>query len=148
MASAGPTPSPTAREFPEHAREQARAAAVAWIERNLTYLWPGARNDDGGFDWSLLVDGMGREGRDRLDGQYVRANVNPGDLYVQSLPGSARHRLPAEGSGVDNLVLAGDWTRNGLNLGCIEAAVMSGLQAARAISGRPATIPGESDFPD
>jgi uncharacterized protein with NAD-binding domain and iron-sulfur cluster len=33
-------------------------------------------------------------------------------------------------------VLAGDWTDNGLNAGCIEAAVVSGLQAANAILGR------------
>ena len=39
----------------------------------------------------------------------------------------------ADGSGYDNLVLAGDWTDNGLNAGCIEAATLGGLQAANAI---------------
>jgi hypothetical protein len=31
---------------------------------------------------------------------------------------------------VPGLWAAGDWTRNGLNLQCMEAAVVSGLQAA------------------
>ena len=37
----------------------------------------------------------------------------------------------------------------GLNLfvvGCIEAAVISGMQAARAISGQPSAIHGEADL--
>ena len=33
-------------------------------------------------------------------------------------------------------MLAGDWTDNGLNAGCIEAATISGLQAANAVLGR------------
>jgi uncharacterized protein with NAD-binding domain and iron-sulfur cluster len=39
-------------------------------------------------------------------------------------------------SGFDNLFLAGDWTDSGLNAGCVEAATMSGLQAANAVLGR------------
>ena len=65
------------------------------------------------------------------------ANTDPSDRYVQSLPGSNRHRLRADESGLDNLVLAGDWIDCGLNAGCIEAAVVSGIQAAAAIEGRP-----------
>ena len=38
----------------------------------------------------------------------------------------------------DNLTVAGDWTSCGLNLGCVEAAVMSGMLAAHALSGAPA----------
>ncbi len=37
-------------------------------------------------------------------------------------------------------------TLTGLNAGCVEAAVMSGLQASQAISGYPEHIAGESDF--
>jgi len=36
------------------------------------------------------------------------------------------------------LTIAGDWTDCSLNLGCVEAAVMSGRLAAHAISGLPA----------
>jgi len=35
-------------------------------------------------------------------------------------------------------VVAGDWTANGLDFGCVEAAVASGRLAANAISGFPA----------
>jgi predicted NAD/FAD-dependent oxidoreductase len=53
----------------------------------------------------------------------------------------------AGGSGLSNLYLAGDWLRTGLDSGCVEAAVMGGLQASRALSGYPQVIEGESDFP-
>jgi uncharacterized protein with NAD-binding domain and iron-sulfur cluster len=69
--------------------------------------------------------------------RYVRANVEASERYVQSLPGTGRWRLPADGSGYENLFLAGDWIDCGLNAGCIEAAVLSGLEAANAVSGRP-----------
>ena len=66
---------------------------------------------------------------------YIRVNVNPSDRYVQSVPGSLDSRLRPDGSGVDNLYLAGDWVRIGLNAGCIEQAVLGGRAAARAITG-------------
>lgn len=69
--------------------------------------------------------------------RYVRANVEPSERYVQSLPGTGGSRLPADGSGYDNLFLAGDWIDSGLNAGCIEAAVLSGLEAANAVRGLP-----------
>jgi uncharacterized protein with NAD-binding domain and iron-sulfur cluster len=56
---------------------------------------------------------------------------------VQALPGTDEYRLRADASGYDNLYLAGDWIDSGLNAGCIEAAVLSGLQAGNAIEGRP-----------
>ena len=57
---------------------------------------------------------------------------------------SMADRLAADESGVDNLWLAGDWTRNGINGGCVEAAVTSGMQAARALSGHGRPLSGES----
>jgi uncharacterized protein with NAD-binding domain and iron-sulfur cluster len=68
---------------------------------------------------------------------HAAASTDASDRYVQSLPGSDCYRLRADESGLDNLVLAGDWTNCGLNAGCIEAAVVSGLQAAAAVEGRP-----------
>jgi flavin-dependent amine oxidoreductase len=41
---------------------------------------------------------------------------------------------------------AGDWIKTGLNCGCMEATVMSGMQAARAIGGFELTVAGETDF--
>ena len=56
-------------------------------------------------------------------------------LNSLSLPGTDDYRLRPDEAGYDNLVLAGDWTDSGLNSGCIESAVLSGLQAANVILG-------------
>jgi hypothetical protein len=90
----------------------------------------------GRFRWDLLSGRDGAVGEGAFDSQYWTANVDPSDRYVQSLPGTAAHRLRPDESGVDNLFLAGDWTDSGLNAGCIEAATVSGLQAANAVLGR------------
>jgi uncharacterized protein with NAD-binding domain and iron-sulfur cluster len=89
------------------------------------------------FRWDLLLDPEGRAGEARLEAQYWRANVNPSDRYVLSLPGTSRYRLAPGNSHFDNLFLAGDWTFCGLNCGCVEAAVTSGLLCASAITGSP-----------
>ena len=52
-------------------------------------------------------------------------------------PGHGRLRLPANESGYANLFLAGDWIDCGLDAGCVEAAVLAGLEAANAVRGRP-----------
>ena len=116
-------------------RERVRANAVELVERHLAHLLPGA-SAEGSFRWDLLCGRNGHRGRRAIDTQLLLANVDPSDRYVQCAPGSDAHRLRADESGYDNLVLAGDWTDNGLNAGCIEAAVVSGLQAANAVLGR------------
>src|SRR6202000_3481537 len=90
----------------------------------------------GSFRWELLCGRDGQRGAAALDTQFYVANSDPSDRYVQCAPGSDRFRLRPDESGYDNLVLAGDWTDNGMNAGCIEAAVMSGLEAANALLGR------------
>jgi uncharacterized protein with NAD-binding domain and iron-sulfur cluster len=95
-------------------------------------------HDAAGFRWSTLAAPDGVEGPDRLAHQHLVASVDPSDRYVQSLPATRSARLAAAGSGVDGLVLAGDWTDNGIDAGCIEGAVVSGLQAANAVLGRDA----------
>lgn len=120
-------------EDPGHPRaelERVRATALEFLRRDVVRRWPA-------FRWDLLHDPEGATGEDRLDAQYIRANVDPSDRYVLSLPGTGRFRLRVDESGYANLVLAGDWTDSGLNAGCIEAAVMSGIQAANAVLGRP-----------
>ena len=116
------------------------ANATRFLDEHAGHFWPNAAGPDG-FAWDELVDGNGdgggSQGRGprRLAGQYVRANVEGSQRYVQSLPGSQRHRLRVDESGYEHLVLAGDWTNCGLNAGCIEAATMSGLEAANTILG-------------
>ena len=63
--------------------------------------------------------------------------MNPSDRYVLSLPGSSAYRISPLDRAYDNLTIAGDWTDCGFNEGCVEAAVMSGLLAANALSGHP-----------
>jgi uncharacterized protein with NAD-binding domain and iron-sulfur cluster len=115
--------------------EQVRERAVDFLGQQLRHLLPGAMSDDG-FRWELLCGRDGRTGPAAFDSQYWTANVDPSDRYVQALPGTNRYRLRSDESGYDNLFLAGDWTDSGLNAGCIEAAVLSGLQAANAVLGR------------
>ena len=112
-----------------------RANAIELLEKKLAHLLPGACAG-GSFRWELLCGRDGHRGPSALDTQFYLANVDPSDRYVRCAPGSDAYRLRAEESGYDNLVLAGDWTDNGLNAGCIEAATISGLQAANAVLGR------------
>jgi uncharacterized protein with NAD-binding domain and iron-sulfur cluster len=128
--------------FPARAAAQAKANAVELLNERIGALWKEAGS---GFPWQWLVDPLGAEGQARMDRQYWRANVDPSERYVLSVAGSSAHRLASDGSGLRNLFLAGDWLRTGLDSGCVEAAVMGGMQAARAIGGYPADIPGDDD---
>lgn len=78
--------------------------------------------------------------------RHVRFNTNPSDLYVLSRAGTISARMACDQTGFSNLFVAGDWTKNGADVGAVEAAVMSGRQAARAICGSPRAIYGERDF--
>lgn len=134
---------------PEAPRDKAganawvRQRAEQWLQRHAAHLWPRAGRP---FDFAFLVDPEDRSGAARLDSQYWRANVFPSERYVQHPPGSSRHRMHPADSGFDNLFLAGDWTRSGINAGCIEAAVMGGILAARGLYGATGEIAGETDI--
>jgi uncharacterized protein with NAD-binding domain and iron-sulfur cluster len=84
------------------------------------------------LETDALANRRGRPGG-TVDDQYSRANVAPSERYVQSTAGSIKHRLSAEDSGFENLYLAGDWTRTPVDAGSVEAAVISGEQAAAAL---------------
>ena len=129
--------------FHSEQRERVRGNAVRFLDRDIRALWPRSACGDR-FRWDLLTSGVrvktGTPGADerRFDTQYWTANVNPTDRYVLSLPGSIAYRMSPLDMTFDNLTIAGDWTASGLDSGCIESAVMSGLLAAHAISQRPA----------
>lgn len=82
----------------------------------------------------------------RLQWQLIRANVGPIERYTLALPSTLQDRLRPDESGYANMVLAGEWTRNGVEVGCMEGAVISGLAAARALCDRPVEIVGEHDL--
>jgi uncharacterized protein with NAD-binding domain and iron-sulfur cluster len=128
------------------ARDAVESNTAAWLQTMSGAAWAGTRagND---FDWSSLVASAGRQQRARLSDQYLRANFEGSERYVLSTAGSTAARLKPDAKPVATLYLAGDWTLNGLNAGCVEAAVMSGMQAARSIRGVPAySMPGASDW--
>jgi uncharacterized protein with NAD-binding domain and iron-sulfur cluster len=125
--------------------ERVKQNAMEFLTRDLAPIWQGAVSSVGAIDWSVLADpGHERTGPARLSAQYWRANTTPSERYVLTPAGSVKSRLAADASGVDNLVLAGDWTLNGIDGGCVEAAVLSGLQAARALTEGSHTLVGES----
>ncbi|MCC6997989.1 MAG: NAD(P)-binding protein [Deltaproteobacteria bacterium] len=142
----GPTPPPGASDFQARQSARVKELAMEWLDTYIGGLWPGATkfpDGRGGFEWDHLHDPAGGSGRARFDSQYWRANVSPTERYVLSEPGSIGLRMRADESGFANLVLAGDWLRTGMDAGCVEAAVMGGMQASRALCGYPEKIHGD-----
>lgn len=127
---------------PGGANDQAYKQALAWLKANTPTYWPRATAPcgTGGLDMRLLYDPEPGAGGDAMSRQYVRANCAPSDLYVQSPKNSVYTRMDAHESGLDNLFLAGDWTRNGINSGCAESAARSGWRCAQALAGKPAPL--------
>jgi uncharacterized protein with NAD-binding domain and iron-sulfur cluster len=114
-----------------------------FLQNNARGIWPGTMAGNN-FEWSVLVAPPGATGPERLKSQYWRANVDSTELFILSTSQGIGHRMKAGDTGLGNLVFAGDWTENGFNIGSVEGAVMSGLQAARAVSGVPIVIFGEN----
>jgi len=123
------------------------AMAKKWVEGNVQQwvndhgpdLWPKSETDAGIFNGSLLARLSGGTELQRWRAQYFRANVDPTERYVLTVPDSSRFRLAPSGSGFTNLFLAGDWTKTSVNGGCAEAAFESGVECARAVVALPAS---------
>ncbi len=122
---------------------EVRELTESWLKANAGHLVPGFVDSTGELKHEALLADTGVEGSARLDAQYYRANTKASEQYALSIPGSARYRLRPHQSGFDNLLLAGDWTKTGLNVGSIEAAVMSGLRAAKGITQDDVLIVGD-----
>jgi uncharacterized protein with NAD-binding domain and iron-sulfur cluster len=131
--------------YPKRRRTEVHKNAVRFLNNDIAKLWPNAARRPGEFNWDLLIDpaekATSRKARRtseaRFDSQYWRANVNPTERYVLSLPGTQKYRISPLDNTYDNLTIAGDWTTCGLDAGCVEAAVISGRLAAHAISSSP-----------
>jgi uncharacterized protein with NAD-binding domain and iron-sulfur cluster len=130
-------------QVPAKAKKLARDKAINWFSDKARYIWPNS-SPGGCFDWTILFDPSGAQGSDRVDAQAYLANIDPSSCCVGSPAGSTQWRLATDASGFGNLYLAGTWIDCGFNTECIEAAVISGLQAARAVAGASFAIPGEN----
>ncbi|MDQ4098877.1 MAG: hypothetical protein M3121_00055, partial [Chloroflexota bacterium] len=135
----GGIPDPGDGDAPHRERARVQEAARDLVARNIAPLWPRAvdGSPEQSFNWDLLLGPDGAAGEARFDAQFFRANIDPSERYVLAVVDSSTYRLGADESGFANLILAGDWTKNGINAGRIEAAVMSGLLAACAVCGYP-----------
>lgn len=126
------------RGAPARELAKVRASAEEWLAQYGAKLWPQASGPGGaGFDWNTLYDRGDGTGTARLDQQFWRANIDPSERYVLSVPGSTEHRLHANQPDFTNLFVTGDWTYCGVNAGCVEGTVISGMLTAQALTGSP-----------
>jgi uncharacterized protein with NAD-binding domain and iron-sulfur cluster len=133
----------TDHAFPQRELDRVGREAIQWFEANSVPILASAEHppgDPANYIWTIIHDPDVPAGPGRFASQYHRANINPTDRYVLSVPGSFRYRMKADGSGFRNLFLAGDWVTTQINAGCVEAAVTAGLLASQAICGYPTEI--------
>jgi uncharacterized protein with NAD-binding domain and iron-sulfur cluster len=145
LADDEPLPPRSDHGYPGRQHARVRASALEFLRRHAGTLWPGSAdaNDPRSINWYHLVDDQERAGEARFEAQFIRGVLNPSERYVLSKPGTSRYRLRAEETGIDNLLHVGDHTFTGVNAGCVEAAVMSGMNAAQQLCGHPGHIVGD-----
>jgi uncharacterized protein with NAD-binding domain and iron-sulfur cluster len=132
-------------ETQPQAESRVETDARDWLEKYLYRVLKKAADAAGKTDWGYVAyPGLGFiQGPARFRAQYWRANISGSERYVLTPKGTVKSRLGADESGLPNLYLAGDWTRNGIDGGCVEAAVASGIQAARALAKTNQEVIGE-----
>jgi len=144
LADSIPPPRGFAQAWLEEQKNLVMAQATRFLTYDISEIWPQAVHPfTGALDWELLVAPGASSPEERLSAQYLRANVEPSERYVLSVPGSGRYRIAPGDTGFSNLYAVGDWTACGLDAGCVEAAVISGMLAANAIQeahGDPADV--------
>jgi uncharacterized protein with NAD-binding domain and iron-sulfur cluster len=132
-----------AAQYIADAEEKARQILAEWVANAAPAIMPNIGGD------KLYVPSEVAGGNvPAIRRQYAGANVGPAHRYITSFPGTITARIPPDCRqplGAANLLLAGDWTDNGFNAGCLEAAVTSGRMAARAVMGKNYPIYGEND---
>ena len=131
-------------DVPRRARAAVLELTRQWFAQWGGAMWPEVRDpkNPAGVNWAAAHAPANLSGDQRLDFQWMRPNVDPTECAVAAATGTSRFRLDPGASGFDNLYLAGDWTSNGLNTLCVEAAVMSGMRAAACLSGDAIDIVG------
>lgn len=143
---ARPIPPTDDGTFPAENSARVFELTARWLEQHWATLYPASTGPGGtGIRLADLIAPAEASGVDRLKAQYWRGNIDPSERYVLSPPGTARTRVYSDELGFTNLFGAGDWLYTGMNVGCVEGAVMGGLQASRAICGSPAFIIGNDE---
>jgi uncharacterized protein with NAD-binding domain and iron-sulfur cluster len=129
-------------DYPGTQVELVRQSMIESLEHHAKEIWPLATDrSTGDFDWNLLIAPPDLIGPQRLRAQYIRANIDPSERYVLAVAGTTKFRIAPGESGFTNLFVAGDWTYNKLNFGCVESAAQSGYLAACAVkSGTPTSV--------
>jgi uncharacterized protein with NAD-binding domain and iron-sulfur cluster len=141
-----PGPGPEGDRHVAQQEQKVAACRADFLARHALPLWDGLMDpESGGINYQAFCAPEGLAGVERAHWQLLRANVGPLERYTQALPGTLPMRLRADESGYRNMVLAGEWTRNGVEVGCVEGAIMSGLLASRAVSGYPQVVAGERE---
>lgn len=132
-------------DYPKRQTERVKRNAVEWLQKHAGGLWPYAADthDPRGFNFYFLHDPHNRDGVERMNAQFWRAPLGPSERYVLASPKTTKHRLRANESGFANLFMCGDWTLTAMSVGCLEAATMGGIQAARAIDNRVPRAAGD-----
>lgn len=126
-------------------RDAACQHGLSWLRESVGHLLPGLLDEAGGIRWDLLASPVPVDGEARFAAQYYRGNTSLSELYITTFPGSVKHRLRPEPEAFDNLYLAGDWTKNNVEIGSLEGAILSGRMAARAVLGMSYALYGERD---
>lgn len=133
-----PLPDRTDHDYGKRQNDRCKNNAIEWLQKHGGGLWSYAAetNDPRSFNFYFLHDGANRDGTARFDAQYWRAPLGPSERYVLAAPKTTKFRLRANESGFTNMFMCGDWTLTSMSVGCLEAATMGGIQAARAIDDR------------
>ena len=128
IAPSGQLPPPTDHSFPKIAFDKFMANNQEWLNKWAAHLWPKAANPDGTFDQNSLAF------------EYWRVGINYTEHYVLTAPGTPHLRRGPNDFGIANFFIAGDWTQNLINAGCVEGGVISGLNCARFFTNWPIPI--------
>lgn len=112
--------------------EKVRKDLTYLLRREIGQLWPALKTEKKKEKSAKNGSAL----RFEVD-RHAQANFRGSDRYTLSLPGSIDDRISPLDRTVVNMTIAGDWTACGLDAGCIEAAVMSGMLAAHAITQEP-----------
>ena len=124
-------------DWPESQLAISKLNSRFWLQQQTAWFFPKVANPPefpAGIKLSVLwSEYENATDNQRLQQQFYRANVQPSDRWTLSIPNTGKYRLAVDGSGYDNLFLAGDWVQMDINVGYTDGAMTSGLRAAQAL---------------